>query len=504
MSSKKKHIAKPKIASQECDKGSVNDNEAKKSLSSAFLNINGAVIAAFILLCYWLLVMKNGYMLRWYDEMSFFDSGRFFLKESLQYPGGLFNYAGTWLTQLMYYPFLGATVLIVLWLAIAWLTVVALRLEPVARPLASAVPMCMLVSVLKLDEAWLSMNCTGYLYSNTLGYLFAIASVCLYRLTGKRQAVGFLVALITASCYFFAGFYAILGDALIIIVMTADIIRNKKYRWIVYPLLTAAFTIAVPYLHYLYFNDSSVDNEYLYLKGLPDLMMEDFDTYLWSPFVVATVMIVIMAVLSSARLLQAQGIKYVGVGATCIMAIWCVVAEQKNEQLRATVQMLRLLEKNDWRGMTDVMSAMDESPNLTIRILNNMAVINLGGRSANMENMQPLPSDPRHAEWFTMTAFINVPVNYYEGLFNESYRWAMEHNVQYGKRVFFLKYMVKDALLNGDVNLARRYNELLRGTMFHRRWAEYMQQFIDNPDLIEKHPEFRSILPLSRRHKKNL
>lgn len=493
--SKKINQAKPNVPTT-----NNGENVRKFSLSR---NINAIVPGVFILLCYWLLTVKNGYMLRWYDEMSFFDSSTLFFRQSLYYPGGLLRYAGSWLTQLMYYPFLGSSVLILLWLALAWLTKKAFRLSAAATPLSMLVPLCMLVSVVQIDDAWISLYSAGYIFSNTLGYLFTISSICIYRLTKDKAPVAMIVLLLSATCYFIAGFYALLGAALGTVLMMADSIRLKKYYILLLSALSVTFIIVLPGLYYSYFNGTTVDNDYLYLKGLPELLMEDFDVYLWKPFIVATCCLIVMTIiLAATNVLQSRSfMRYVSIPAACVLAIWSISAERKNEQIRATVQMLCHLEKNDWSSMTDVMSRIEEPPNMTMRILNNVAVINLGGRGISLDGIEPANIDPRHSEDFTMTALINVPVNYYEGLFNESYRWAMEHSVQYGKRVFYLKYMVKDALLNGEISLARRYNDLLLGTMFHRRWAKDMQRYIDDPALIDADPEFRSILELSMRHR---
>lgn len=475
--------------------------DKKGLLNQRILNINSIVLLLFVTLCYWLLAVKNGYMLRWYEEMSFFEPSHFFFIQSVYYPGGLLRYAGAWLTQLMYYPILGSSVLILLWLAMAWLTKKAFRLSRAAVPLGLLVPMCMLVSVVQLDEAWLSMNSSGYLFSNTLGFIFTISSVWLYRITGRRL-VAAIVVLLTAACYCFAGFYAILGAGLGVILMINDSIRDKKYAGLTYAVMAIAAIYAIPNLYYSYFNGTSVDNDYLYLKGLPDLLMEDFDAYLWLPFIVASACLAIIAIISRIPLMHKAPriMQYGSIATVCVLAIWSVNAEHKTQQLRATVLMLKHMEYNDWRGMTDIMSRITEPPNLTMLILNNVAVINQGGPSARLDGIEPINTDSRHAEWFNMTAFVNIPINYYEGLFNESYRWAMEHSVQYGKRVFYLKYMVKNALLNGETELAKRYNDLLKGTMFHRKWAEEMQRYIDNPSLIETNPEFKSILELSRWH----
>ena len=92
-----------------------------------------------------------------------------------------------------------------------------------------------------------------------------------------------------------------------------------------------------------------------------------------------------------------------------------------------------------------------------------------------------------------MSAFVNVPVYYHLGNTHGSYRWAMEHSVKYGTRVFYLKYMVRNSIKHGEPELAARYNRLLMNTMFHRQWAEHFQRYIDNPELIKESPEFNSI-----------
>ncbi|MDE6769197.1 MAG: hypothetical protein K2J78_05665, partial [Muribaculaceae bacterium] len=169
--------------------------------------------------------------------------------------------------------------------------------------------------------------------------------------------------------------------------------------------------------------------------------------------------------------------------------------------LRATVLMLRCLENNDWKGILHILSLTREAPNYSMLVLANIAQENLGGEHQDLSQFQPYNIDARHSEAFTMTAFIQVPANYYIGHFNQSYRWAMEHNVQYGKRVFFLKYMVKDALMRGEIKLAKRYNDILRSTMFHKKWAEEMNRYIENPTLIDQNPEFIEVRLLNKEEK---
>lgn len=465
-----------------------------------YLTLNFWVTVAFIVFAYWILAVKNGFMLQWYDEMSLFEPTRHFFRQFIYYPGGMLRYAGAWLTQLMYYPWLGATVFIFLWLLLAFLTRKAFRLSASAYPLALLVPLALIVSVVQIDEAWLSMKTTGYMYANTLGFLFTSAAILLFRQFSSRTVVSIILSALIVGCYFIAGFFALLAAAVCSIIALKSAITDKKYANYAPALITILLIIVLPQLYYTYFHGNTVDNDYLYLKGLPELMMEDYDKYLWMPFIISTAVYIIISLLCDTKLLKDRAIlRWASIVAVCCGMIWGINAERKSEQLRATVLMLKRLDNNDWEGMVYVMARIKESANYTMLLLYNMAWVNLGNPSIDLSAYSPQKSDARHSEKFSMTAFVQVPLNYNIGRFNESYRWAMEHSVQYGKRAFYLKYMVRDALMQGDIPLAKRYNDILLSTMFHRKWAENMNRYIENPTLIESAPEFQHILALKHK-----
>lgn len=451
----------------------------------------------FVVVTYWLLAVKNGFMLRWYDEMSLFEPTMVFFRPFLYYPGGLLRWAGCWLTQLLYHPWLGSTTLIVLWLLLGWLIRKVFRLSGNIAPVALLVPLALLVSVVQLDEAWLSLKSPGYVFSNTLGYIFTAVTLLLYRSAYRRPVISAAVSILSAFCYFLAGFYALLAAALCSILCVLTSIREKRYFRIDTAVITIILIIIIPQLYYTYFQGNTVDNDYLYLKGLPELMIERFDIYLWIPFITASATMLVLTLVSlSARLKDNTYVGWLGIATVCLAFAWGVRASEKSEQLRATVLMLQRLDRNDWYGMTAVMSRIKQPPSYTMRILNNLALVHLGQQGESMADYSPARGDGRHSEKFTMTAFVQVPLYYNIGRFNQSYRWAMEHTVQYGKRVFFLKYMVKDALLRGEIKLAKRYNDILLATMFHRKWAKDMNRYIEDPSLIDSNENFQWIFKL--------
>ncbi|MDE6341667.1 MAG: hypothetical protein K2K93_05065 [Muribaculaceae bacterium] len=495
---KNKKGVEPVVQPKGSDRDSLGKGAGSKMIGR-LITPSIVISVVFISFCYLMLPGRNSYMLRWYDYMSLFESTRFFFKQMLCFPGGLMRYFGAWLTQLMYYPWLGSTVLIAIWLLTARLTAKAFRLSREAFPLAFVVPMAMLVSIVQIDEAWLSMKSVGYLYSNSLSFLFVVADVCLYRAVEKIRPLAFVIVLLTAVLYIFAGFYALLASFIGCIFLIADSVRNRCYPALVYPAVALSVIFVLPELYYRYYGPTTVDNEYLLIKGLPDFIFESFDVYLWMPFAVAIGFMLILAVaVAFLRIPSSRPVLWVSTSVLIICGIWSLVADRKNEQLRATVVMLHHLENNNWEGITMVMSRIKEPPNYTMRVLNNFAVVNLGGKAASLNDIEPINADPRHNEGFLLTALLHIPINYYNGDFNVSYRWAMEHCVQYGKRVFLLKYLVKNSLLNGDIKLAKRYNDILLGTLFYKKWAEEMNRYIEDPSLIESNIEFRSILELNQ------
>lgn len=462
-----------------------------------YLNAGSVSVVVFIFFSYFMLPMRNGYMLKWYEEMSLFEPTRFFFSECFNYPGGLLRYAGAWLTQMMYYPASGSVILIALWLAMSWLTCKAFGLKKAGVTLSLIIPLAMLASILQLDEAWLTLKTPGYIYSNTLGYIFAISMVWIYRIARQKRILSLIVPAIISLTYFLAGFYALLSAAVCLVMMTIEMVRNKDYRLIAAIAATILMMVAVPILYYYYWPGNLADNDYLVLKGLPELMFTSFDVYLWMPFVVATVWMIVLGITGSFHFQYAsKAATWASIAILAIAMIWTASTDRKSEQLRASVLMMKFIDQHNWQAINNIMLRLKEEPNHTMLVINNLANASQGKPTLKLPEFSPKPADGRHIENFTMSVFVDVPVNYYTGETNKSYRWSMEHSVQYGKRVFFLKYMVKNALVDGDIALAKRCNDVLHRTLFHRAWAEEMDRYIENPSLIDSNEEFQAIRSL--------
>lgn len=470
-------------------------NKIKPSPSKSFrFEMPEYAVVLFVIFAFIMLPIRNGYMLRWYDEMSLFEPTGFFFHEFFNYPGGLLRYAGTWLTQLMFYPALGSCLLIAFWLLMAWMSCKAFRLSRSAVPFSLIIPMAMLVSILQLDEAWLTLKTPGYIFSNTLGFIFSIALIWIFRLSLSKKLLSLIIPAVITQTYFLAGFYSMIAALVCLIILLIEAIRDRKYWNYISIVVTVLLIFETPTLYFNYWHGNLVDNDYLLLKGLPELLFESFDIYLWLPFVVASNWLLVLGIVSVYNSSVDSRLTAWVSGIFFLFAIaWGIRADYKSEQLRASVLMMEFLDKHDWRAINAVMDNLHDEPNYTMLVINNLANVGLGKPTVKLPAFSPKPADKRHSENFTMSVFVKVPIYYYIGQNSESYRWAMEHTVAYGKRVFFLKYMVKNALVDGDIRLAKRYNDILMHTLFHRKWAERMNKFIEDPSLIDSDEEFFAV-----------
>jgi hypothetical protein len=68
--------------------------------------------------------------------------------------------------------------------------------------------------------------------------------------------------------------------------------------------------------------------------------------------------------------------------------------------------------------------------------------------------------------------------------------------IVYGYRPENIKMLAKTSLLNGDYQMAQKYVNILKKTVFYRKWASELEKMINDPALIQAHPEFGEKLKL--------
>ena len=102
-----------------------------------------------------------------------------------------------------------------------------------------------------------------------------------------------------------------------------------------------------------------------------------------------------------------------------------------------------------------------------------------------------LPWSSEHINWGAYSF-------YAIGLINEAQRWAYEEMVVYGKRPQNMKLLVKSSLINGDYILTRKYADILKKSLFYRKWAILHEKLAGDSVTIKSDPVLgrkMSILP---------
>ena len=82
-----------------------------------------------------LLFYENDFLWKLQEQNLFLNTSMFF-KEQMLVPGGLLSWAGTYLTQFFYYPWLGTLLLCACWLLMMWLIKRAFNLTGLWAPIA--------------------------------------------------------------------------------------------------------------------------------------------------------------------------------------------------------------------------------------------------------------------------------------------------------------------------------------------------------------------------------
>ena len=93
------------------------------------LTITALEVTAFIAFALWILVTRNSDTLYQAQNFSFFNSSGTFFDECMKLPGGLITWTATFLTQTLYKPMLGASVLIALWIGSFLVSIKAMKMS---------------------------------------------------------------------------------------------------------------------------------------------------------------------------------------------------------------------------------------------------------------------------------------------------------------------------------------------------------------------------------------
>lgn len=460
-------------------------------------------IIVFILLAWYFLFMRNADVLFMQQMRSLFNDTAEFYQQHQTKPAGTLMWAGSYFTQLFYYPALGSSALIILWVAIFFLMKKTFRVSDALSPILLIPLVCLLVSEIDLGY-WIYYNKNeGYCFSQTLGLLIALILVFLFKNKTIRNfkfgdvIITLITSAILVGCYHFIGVYAMVAAATLAVVMLSE------RKWIAGALYIIT-AIGTPFIFRQVYD--TLRNEQFFTAGLPVFESANLtNSSLTTPFVIAIIMLIALAIINKVgdRIKTPKA-------ATIVSSLLLVIiagcsystledADYDDDNYHAECKSYRSLDDMNWEETLDHIRKVEGRISNQLVMFKNIALFNTHEIGSSMYDyddlgMVPTPSDSLQIH----TVNICAPIIYlHHGITNFAYHWCMEVQVEYGFNIAQLKIMVLSALVNGEGKLAEKYLKILSHTMFYKEWAEHYLPLARNPKLIGNYPELANIRELN-------
>ena len=455
------------------------------------------------------------------EQSLFLDTSQFF-SQQMVVPGGLLVYIGCFLTQLLYHPVLGVTVLCALWLLLMWLLRRAfmvgerwasLLVVPVALLLIANVDMGYWVYPIKLK---------GWYFDATVGVTVIAALLWAFRvLSAYRIWRRVLIVVTVAAGYPLFGTYAIAAAVL----MGLWCWRLDKDRWqaLVDCILAVLMVVAIPLLCYQYvYNQVNMAN--LWWTGLPIFKIIDEYPEFYVPYALLGACLLILTVgkwntaakqeqsapspvaserkrtQKKSKKQKSSTKKYSGWWQTAIVIVVLAAtvygvnaAWMKDENFHHETAMKHFIEQTRWEDVLAEADKQQDMPTRGVVVMRNLALSRLGRQSTEMYRYRNGSKQPASPFPFQLSMMIGNLLYYNYGMFNDCHHMCVEAGVEFGWHVEQLKYMARCNLMNDEVNAMLKYTRLLKHTLFHGEWADNMEK-LQKPELKRKDRETGPIM----------
>ncbi|MBO4315674.1 MAG: hypothetical protein J5867_06920 [Prevotella sp.] len=454
-------------------------------------------IAALVAIACGLLVYESDFLWK-VQELNLFLSTHLFFKEQMVVAAGMLSYLGTWFTQFFYHPWMGVTLLCAWWLLLMFLLKktfsipdrwASLLLIPIALLLITIVDMGYWIYMLKLR---------GHFFVATIGTTAAVALLWAFRsLPDKYWLRAVWMVLACTLGYPLIGIYA-LAATLLMAIWSWRLMSKQKS--LVYSLIAILFVIAIPLICYRYvYHETNLAN--IYYVGLPlYFITEECHTYYIPFYLLALFMVVMVCLPMSPRKESSKKQKIWGWTIQAVvlaLVVWGVVRYwYKDENFHHELKMQHLVEQTDWEGVLREAATQQDEPTRAIVMMRNLALSRLGRQGDDMYSYRN-GSKRINAPFDMRMLLVNGTLIYYQyGMLNYCNRLCTELGVEFGWRAEHFKYMIRCALLEGDKQIARKYINIMKKTLFHDEWAEGAENLLNHPELIAKERELEPITHL--------
>ena len=454
-----------------------------------------ALLGAFFL------IEQNSDVLFMAQNRSFFTTNAVFLVECMKVPGGFANWIASFLNQFFYHPALGATIMIFMWIASMWLSKIAFKVKLEWMAVLAIPAVCLLVSTIDTGYWIYYIKQIGYWFYGTTGFLFSMIAVFVYFLFRKRTDY-ILASIFIAFTYPFFGWYTILA---LIYIAAAALVRNSKEEAIadriLIPILPLAFVAIVPLLSYFLYPELRLKDAWI--AGFPYFTNDKVVSIIPAiPFIIMAVTPLIFPFLPKHEVFKGKAAWTVYLTSAAILVascIWIVKSNFQNHNYHAEIRMYCAAEEQEWDKVLEEMTGLPGDASRQMVLIKNIALLNKGEMGTKMfkyNNMGEAPSNGFDTLNIHMVQTAAPLIYYYHGKTNFASRWCIENSVEFGYNFNNLKMLTRCAIINKETDLAKKYLDVLKTSIYHKEWAESMTPIIENPQLVADHKEYALVYEL--------
>lgn len=459
-------------------------------------------IAVFAIVAYVaLLTDQSDYLFR-SQELSLFLPSKGFFQQQMVVPGGFITWLGAWFTQFFYYPWLGILLLVALWVLIYGLSLSLFKVSRHWALLGLIAPLALMATVTNLGYWLFHLKSLGYMYSNTLGFLFALLLLWGYRLMPSGFRICWIFIAV-AFGYPLIGAYALMaGIYMLVWALKAE---KTNFQRIVQP-LTALLVVGVaPIIWYSIY--TQINFKYIYLAVLPYFIEPDADFMQWVPLLILFLSLFPLLLLGGGAsagkdkrkpfYLQFKVI-YAGIQLVLLVAFLYTakVFWYNDSNFRAELFMDQAAKAGNWDAVIERAYKEQGEPTRLMVMIKNLALLRQGRGGDEMFRFPDGGARP-NAKFEERMMQVGGKLIYFNyAKLNFCYRWCLEDAVEYGMKVEYLKYMARCAIFSGDKLVARKYLRTLKQTRFHADWAEEQEKLLNDPALLKKDPLYEDVMAM--------
>ena len=252
-----------------------------KGLTQRIFKLAPFFLAA-VLWC--ILAFKEQFFLKKVEDLSLFLFDWLYFKEALQIPGGFLGVMGSFLTQFLYLPWLGALLWVLLLLIAYQLTISVFRIPDCYRPLALIPVALLIIGNMSLGYGVFIMREQDHFFAPVLGYIIALTpAMAMSRMKSLWSKTVFLSIWIIAG-YILFGTFAFIGA---IVSACSTLFKSglaQKERIVIF-VLSVTLIVFVPLVIYSAYTSYRLAESWI--QGLPSISEDQWTRPMRAPFQLA-------------------------------------------------------------------------------------------------------------------------------------------------------------------------------------------------------------------------